>query len=182
MILLTRVCELNIFEKIGHTWQTWQTSWQWSQSHKRVAFRRRSHSLVRVAMAVVALVAVVAVTIAGFVAGPVARESPPMLVVVMVVRVLVGSVGSVGIYKGLPAPKSCDGKALDLWWLMMMKPHKNGKRCWQIVWLDHNPSWEHMNFWSFQTTGSLRPQRCTGNTPVGRCSFSFLQVASTKFR
>ena len=59
--------------------------------------------------------AVVAVTIAGFVAGPVARESPPMLVVVMVVRVLVGSVGSVGIYKGLPAPKSCDGKALDLW-------------------------------------------------------------------
>mmetsp|Transcript_11735 Transcript_11735/g.25805 ORF Transcript_11735/g.25805 Transcript_11735/m.25805 type:complete len:99 (-) Transcript_11735:2055-2351(-) len=71
-------------------------------------------------MAVVALVAVVAVTIAGFVAGPVARESPPMLVVVMVVRVLVGSVGSVGIYKG------------------------------------------------------LRPQRCTGNTPVGRCSFSFL--------
>ena len=71
---------------------------------KRVAFRRRSHSLVRVAMAVVALVAMVAVTIAGFVAGPVSRESPPVLVVVMVVRVLVGSVGRVGIYKGLKPP------------------------------------------------------------------------------
>lgn len=63
-------------------------------------------------MAVVALVAMVAVTIAGFVAGPVARESPPVLVVVMVVRVLVGSVGSVGIYKGLPAPKAAMERCL----------------------------------------------------------------------
>ena len=67
-------------------------------------------------MAVVALltlVAVVAMTIAGFIAGPIARGSPPMVVVVMVVVLVgrVGRVGSVGIYKGLPAAlKSWDGK------------------------------------------------------------------------